>query len=125
LKEQCLVFLAILNPIPTDPLANITLDLSTVNMTTYQDQADESRDLVDYFMCMLAQQVKGAAPSELMNIKSDDPDDNSTRTINPPGNIGDTTIPTIPGLDLSKAFHPKIALSVTVDKAYLAWWIHW
>ena len=117
---------AIPDPTTTGPLANISLDLSTINTTTCQDEADDSGDWGDQFICTLAQQVVGVDPSQLINMQSDDPDDNSTLSINPPGNIGDKTFPTIPGLNYHKAFHPKtIALSLTADWVYLAWWIRW
>jgi hypothetical protein len=118
-------------------LDHVVLDLSKVNTTTCQDEAEESGSWGDQFKCTFAQQlILGAIINEGMtgqrpeqidytNIPSDDPDDNTALTILPPEAIGGTTLPDIPGLNLDKAFHPKtIALRKTADGVHFLWISH-
>jgi hypothetical protein len=56
-------------------LANITIDLSHVNTTTCQDDAENSGSWGDQFRCSLATEFREVGiydPSMLSNIQSDD-----------------------------------------------------
>lgn len=122
------------DPVP-DPTSNatvteLTIDLTAVNTTTCQDEADDSGLFYDQFQCTLAQQIELNAPdvaaAGIVNLVSNDTDDITTYNIIPPGGIAGNTLPSIPGTNPDKGFHPKtIALAATAKKVQLSWYIRW
>jgi hypothetical protein len=118
------------DPTSNSTVPDITIDLSAVNITTCQDEADDSGLFYDQFKCTLAQEIvpnlPEVSPTATFNFTSEDPDDTTTYFIVPPGGVVDSTLPNIPGTNPDKGFHPKtIALARTAKKVQLSWYIRW